>query len=191
VQLASRVTLVGQLVDVRTSRPIAGVSMYASLEGGGLPTWIPSDLRNMTDATGHFEIPNIGRGAIAIDGGTHDEGGQQMSPVTVYRTITSSDPAVIDLGQVRAVTTSVHMPSGNPGFDLEASNGVTRVTAVVPDGAADRAGLVVGDVIIAIDGVDVTGPASRAASQLLNGDPGTTVVLDLERGVTSTIVLGP
>ena len=191
VELDSLVTLVGQLVDARTLRPIGGATMYASLEGVGLSTWAPSDRRNTTDASGHFEIPDVARGATLIDGSPSDEGGQRSSPVTVYRTITASDPAVIDLGQVRAITTTIVAPYGSSGFQLEVSDGVARVTTVVPDGVADQAGLVDGDVITSIDGVDVTGAAARSASQLMNGDAGATIVLELERGVTATIVLGP
>ena len=95
----------------------------------------------------------------------------------------------IDLGQVRSIATTVGAPFGNSGFEIAASNGVARVTTVVPDGVADQAGLVVGDVINAIDGVDVTCAASRTAVQLMSGDAGTTIVLELERGVTVTIVL--
>jgi protocatechuate 3,4-dioxygenase beta subunit len=189
VELDSLVTLVGELVDARTLRPIGGATMYASLDGVGLSTWSPFDHRNTTDASGHFEIPAVSRGATVISGSSIDEGGQRSRPVTIYRTITTSDPAVIDLGQIRAITTTISAPSGNSGFEVAASDGAVRVTAVEPGGVADREGLVVGDVITAIDGIDVTGAASRAAGQLMDGDVGTTIVLELERGVTVTIVL--
>ncbi len=56
-----------------------------------------------------------------------------------------------------------------------------RVTAVFPFGTAERAGLVVGDVITSINGTNVLGLSPDEAIALLFGEAGTTVALGISR----------
>ena len=64
-------------------------------------------------------------------------------------------------------------------FDVDVDEGAF-VTEVVPDSAADDAGLLPGDVIIEIDGEEVT-EASAVRDAILDKEPGDTVELKILR----------
>jgi membrane-associated protease RseP (regulator of RpoE activity) len=75
-------------------------------------------------------------------------------------------------------------PSAWPGgihAVLAASERGVRVVEVPPDSPAARAGLLADDVLLAVDGRPVTGMSARAIHELLTGEVGTTVVLQVER----------
>lgn len=61
------------------------------------------------------------------------------------------------------------------------SERAVRVTDVPATGPAARAGLRVGDVIVAIDGKPLAGRSSREVQRLLTGEVGSTVELEIER----------
>jgi carboxyl-terminal processing protease len=56
------------------------------------------------------------------------------------------------------------------------------VSGVVPGSPAQKAGLMRGDVVLAIDGRDTSGLSSDAASAMIRGKAGTTVTLRVQRG---------
>jgi len=66
---------------------------------------------------------------------------------------------------------------------------VAQLATVVPDGAAAAAGVDNGDVVTAVDGVDVTGRNADNAALLLEGPAGASRTVTLARGPTVTIVL--
>ena len=53
------------------------------------------------------------------------------------------------------------------------------VQAVTAGGPAEEAGVVIGDIIIAVDGVSIAGDARTTATELIAGEPGTKVTLTL------------
>lgn len=63
------------------------------------------------------------------------------------------------------------------------------VQSVTPDGPADKAGVVPGDIITAVDGVSVAGEARQEASDRVRGEAGTQVALTLlgEDGATREV----
>ena len=64
-------------------------------------------------------------------------------------------------------------------FDIEVDEGAF-VTEVVPDSAADEAGIEAGDVIVAIDGDEVT-ESSQVRESILDKEPGDTVEITIVR----------
>jgi S1-C subfamily serine protease len=84
------------------------------------------------------------------------------------------------------------VPLGRPLLGLiidDAERGV-RVTGVTPNGPADEAGIISGDLLVAIDGQPLAATDDATATQLLMSrlalvDPGETVALSLERGEQS------
>jgi protocatechuate 3,4-dioxygenase beta subunit len=190
VELEGNVTLVGRAIDARTHEPVAGISVSANLSTTNGSFLLPSDLSNISDANGRFEVPNVQRGSLDIFGRTYDDGVRLYDPVTLHRTVTASDPEVVDLGDVWVVMTTADARA-DAGLTLEVTGEpkLVKVVGVGSDSAAGKAGIVIDDVITAIDGVDVTGDAADEARTLVTGEAGTAIVVTLERGVTVTVVL--
>ena len=70
---------------------------------------------------------------------------------------------------------------GGVGIRLERSEGRLRVDAVITDSPADRAGIDLGDIITAVDGVPVRGRPLSDALERIDGEPGSTVQLRVQR----------
>ena len=77
------------------------------------------------------------------------------------------------------------------GVELVIQNNSVRVVYIMDGGAADKAGLVVGDVITSIDQTDLRGKQLRAAVDSLRGEVGTTVDITVrhENGEVSNLAL--
>ncbi|MGN6108855.1 MAG: PDZ domain-containing protein, partial [Kofleriaceae bacterium] len=113
------------------------------------------------------------------------------------RTIAGTDP-VVDLGELHILKkrTQPGDPIGELGIqfaeqppDTAPDQEQLKVSSIDPAGPAARTDLKVGDVITAIDGVDVTGAHTAQARPLLVAPPGTKIALALQRGATITLVL--
>ncbi|HYZ15572.1 MAG TPA: trypsin-like peptidase domain-containing protein [Candidatus Acidoferrum sp.] len=73
------------------------------------------------------------------------------------------------------------IPRGYLGVHLQPVAGGAIVLAVEPNGPADQGGLIVGDVITAVDGARI-GEVDDVHARLGTGSVGTTIALDLLRG---------
>jgi carboxyl-terminal processing protease len=80
-----------------------------------------------------------------------------------------------------AFVSSVHGSFGGIGVEIgETDERYLKVIAVMPGMPADKAGMLAGDVITAVDGVDIKGKGLEAAPAI-RGEPGTQVVLTVRR----------
>ncbi|HZP56401.1 MAG TPA: S41 family peptidase [Dehalococcoidia bacterium] len=70
---------------------------------------------------------------------------------------------------------------GSVGVGIELAGVPPIVTEVIPGGPADRAGVLLGDRIASVDGVDTSSSGPASAFDLINGNEGTTVHLQLRR----------
>ena len=70
---------------------------------------------------------------------------------------------------------------GGIGITLATSGNTLSVGEVTPDGPAAAAGILAGDVIVAVDGRKTEGMSTSAAVSLIRGQEGTTVVLTMAR----------
>ena len=190
VALEGNVVLTGRAVDARTGKPVAGIQMSATLVHLNTSFMTPADMRDTSDAAGRFEIPNVARGELEISGRTLELDGRMFEAATFHRIVKPSDPDVIDVGDVLIVTSTSNQ-RGDTGLWLDATGdpAAVHVVGVSANSPADRAGIVVGDVITAIDGVDVGGDTAREAPTLVDGDIGKEVKLTLARGETVTVAL--
>ncbi|MBV9719491.1 MAG: S41 family peptidase [Candidatus Eremiobacteraeota bacterium] len=66
-------------------------------------------------------------------------------------------------------------------IEPDAASGCVRVTYVLPSTPAERAGVQVGDIIVAVDSVPTKGVPVDAVSGRLRGKPGTVVAVTLQR----------
>ena len=70
------------------------------------------------------------------------------------------------------------------GVELVSEETGLRVVGVVPQGPAERAGVKLKDLIVHIDGESTVGATGEQASEGLRGEPGTNVLLGIQRGTT-------
>ncbi len=67
------------------------------------------------------------------------------------------------------------------GIELTEFGGQVRITQVFDGGSAEEAGLLAGDVIASVDGESVRGESLPEVSERVRGEPGTSVLLEIER----------
>ena len=71
------------------------------------------------------------------------------------------------------------------GVSIQSINDNITVVSVFKGSPAERAGIRSGDIIIAVDGVDILGKSPQDVSSLLRGDPGTQVAVTIFRPSTA------
>jgi hypothetical protein len=190
VDLEPRITVVGRLVDARSRKPVVNASIGVVGETGAMGEVMMTNTY-ITDGDGRFEVRHVPRGTVTVSPNLPDN---TMQATATRYAIPHDGPAgeTVDLGELRVVP--MLMVRGNPGFSLSIADvpgAAAIVISVDVDGPAARAGVVVGDVVTAIDGIDVTGNHGGEAPLLLVGAPGATIEVTLARAVTAAIVLGP
>ena len=67
------------------------------------------------------------------------------------------------------------------GLSIETYNGKCRVVAPIPGTPAEKSGILSGDIIIKIDGVDVASKTLNDTANMMRGEEGTKVTLTIER----------
>ena len=98
--------------------------------------------------------------------------------------------ALLSPAQHREFMGSVRGASGGIGATVHPSAEGVVVGEVLPDSAAEAAGLAAGDVILAIDGIATAGLTAERTVELARGEVGTTVVLSVRPaggGATRTV----
>ncbi len=111
------------------------------------------------------ENPQLLEGAIDVAVGTLDKYSDYMTRAELEAFVNAVERAYVGIG----VTI------------LQVADGV-EILEVNPDGGANDAGLMVGDVIIAVDGKSISGMETADVSSMVQGDAGTTVLLTVRRG---------
>lgn len=85
-------------------------------------------------------------------------------------------------GPLNGELSTAFLPSGGLGAMIEAEPRGARLVSLMPGHAADKAGLLLGDRIISIDGVSTHGHDAYWMISHLRGKIGTSVLLEVERG---------
>ena len=168
----------GRVIDRADRRPLAGARVSA--EGrAGIAEEVPLGGQGFTDADGRFElrgVPPRRLALLATAAGHHGRvvsgldatGGRDLGPVEIDLAPTRpGEPPRIELVGIGAVVTMRDQ-------ELVLGN-------VLPDGGAARAGLVSGDVVLAVDGRPVRELGLEEAALALRGAEGAPVVLRVRR----------
>jgi protocatechuate 3,4-dioxygenase beta subunit len=199
IMLDELVTLTGRVVDLVTKQPVPGIRMSASLgKRGGRFTFggESDDSPSISDNDGKFMLEDSPRGAITIRGFAKDWGESDYGWIMVLRDITGS--GTIDLGDLTIAKKRVKDgdPTGDLGVrwaenprDIELDKRILKISYIDPQGPAAKTELKVGDIVISVDGVDVTGVNFANGWTLMRAPPGTKLELGLQRGVKVPIVL--
>jgi carboxyl-terminal processing protease len=80
-----------------------------------------------------------------------------------------------------ATLRAARLGTGGIGLDLSPEGASARITRLVPDGPAWRAGLALGDRVLAIDGAPTRGRTAEDLAEALAGEVGTAVALTVSR----------
>jgi hypothetical protein len=196
VELDSLVTVTGRVVELGTQNPVPGIRMNAALvTGGGFTMGRGNDDESVTDEAGRFKIVNAPRGRLQLTGFAKDF---RDSPYSYLSAIRDATGDTVDVGDVPITKRRVKLgeasgelgvnfadqPEGTPPDKRE-----LKVSYIDPRGAAAKTDLKVGDVIVSVDGVDITGGNATHAGSLMRAPPGTKLALGLARGATVTVTL--
>ncbi|HEY1813834.1 MAG TPA: PDZ domain-containing protein [Kofleriaceae bacterium] len=196
IQVDSRVALTGRLVNFGTTTPVAGMLMYARL-GTELASG-PSQLARGTvsDAAGRFTIKNAPTGLLEVSGFPRDPFGSNYASVRTVLRVDGS--GTIDVGDVGVLRNRIKCD------DVEGYLGIRwaeqppntppeqwryEVSWIDPNGGAVNTGLEVGDVVTAIDGIDISGVNHARSFALMRAPSGTKLALGLARAATVTVTL--
>jgi membrane-associated protease RseP (regulator of RpoE activity) len=155
---------------------------------------------NVTDDAGRFTVDNAPAGRVRMMIVPRDFGDETYGWTNTYGAI-PIDVDSYDLGDLYVVRSRKKRSAedGDLGFkleerppDVEPEEHPRRVAFVRPGGPAETAGLKVGDVIISVDGHDITAVESYSIyTALTNVGPGTTIELGLDAGGTRSLTASP
>jgi hypothetical protein len=179
VTLTSRgiATIAGTVVDWKTHEPIAGALCDAPMprDGSNVGTiYITPDMDVVSDAAGHFTVSGSA-GDILV--ACHADGIMGNAFVTVPPDRTTE--VVVKLVRP-AVAGSIDAHFGMLGRTFE---------LIEAKGAAAKAGLQIGDQVMAVDGASVTDLDSPSTMRVITQRPvGTTAALTIQRGAATRTI---
>jgi RNA polymerase sigma factor (sigma-70 family) len=164
-------TIRGIARDFRTHAPVSGQRCESFARSGDAmgTIYAAPDVGALTDERGAFQLISP---AGEIEVGCFSPGYQSARVLVV-----PSDRTI----DIDVFSVAITQESGT--IDAELAFASNRVTDVTTGGAADRAGLAVGDEIIAVDGLSVVDLAAGTAMLVITQrPPGTTAQLTILRG---------
>ncbi len=179
VTLTSRglATVAGTVIDWKTHAPLAGAMCHTPIPCVGhdfAAIYVDPDQMAVSDAAGHFTVSGSA-GAVLVACTAEGVRGNTFTTLQPDRT---TDVIVRVVKPAPAGSIDAHFEGRASTFDL-----------IEPNGAAAKAGLQVGDQVIAVDGASVTDIDGHSAMQVITQrPPGTTAALTVLRaGATRTI----
>ncbi|MCE9578633.1 MAG: carboxypeptidase regulatory-like domain-containing protein [Deltaproteobacteria bacterium] len=202
LSLERMVTVRGHLVELGATTPVAEMLVSISAVSGDESfTFDPNsdpERKNISDATGAFEVPRAPVGRAMVTAMPLD---WEHSPYGFVRkvVVVAAGTDVVDVGAIELARrrVSARDRGGDLGFafveappETEPDQVVLKVSHIDAGGPASASGLAVGDVVVAVDGIDVRGDRNYLAGTLLEVPTGTTLKLGLARGATVAIVAG-
>ncbi len=199
--LQARITLKGRFIALDDRSPIPGMIVVARprKSRGSFSIDPDGDKKNITDADGRFEIARAPTGDLFLIAFPLNRGDSKFPFARITRTARGGSPT-FDLGDIKLprLRMSLRSRGGDLGYeiaevgaDVEEFDRKWEISLVRPDGPAASSGLVAGDVLISVEGHDVTGPNRHMYSALVRVPEGTKVTLGLERDASVEIIAGP
>lgn len=177
-------TLTGTVVDADTKAPLGAAKVLAEGRVGGGTSAQPVESVAITDDAGRFELRGLAPGARSVIAHAFDHHSRIVSGLQVTDGAVLG-PITIELSPVREGERPTLELAGI-GAALGAVDDGLQVQKVFDGSGAQEAGLVVGDVITAVDGASVLDTGFEGAIQRIRGPVDTTVVLRVRRGDGAT-----
>lgn len=203
LKLTPRVDVSGTVVDLETGAPIPNMSVSISPLKGQM-TFSFSDAgakENVTDDAGKFTVRGAPAGPVRImvmGRSFMAESGNDYGWTRIRGSI-PADQKTFELPPLRLVPKRLkgRERAGDLGFSLkdvapedEPEDTPLQVAVIRPGGPAAKTELKLGDVIVEVDGKDVTGDNRYLYGSLARVKEGESVTIGLEDGRTVTIVAG-
>jgi PDZ domain/Carboxypeptidase regulatory-like domain len=170
LSLEASVTVQGVVRDAESQLPLSGVEIVAV---SGADT-SPFRVAVQTDRRGAFVLPPTPRSARLL---THH-------PAYLPQARGAAEGGRWDVALARAPHDVSSLPATQfegVGMVLDGRSGVVRVAQVNEGGPAERAGVAVGDAVVAVDGTPTAGVPLEQTVGRIRGPAGTPVVLEVER----------
>ncbi|HEY4181644.1 MAG TPA: sigma-70 family RNA polymerase sigma factor [Kofleriaceae bacterium] len=172
-------TLRGSVIDAETKQPLPYARVMREMGGGGASAQ-PANAGTVTRDDGTFELTGLRPGPVSIT----IAGGEYHPKIEAGMTAVDGGelgPLVVALTKLKDGETPTTELVGI-GVQLTADNDSLVATQVFPGSGALAAGMVVGDHIVALDGVLVTELGMEDSIAHIRGTPGTTIVVSVKRG---------
>ena len=201
IMLAGLGTVRGRVVALDDGAPVPGMSMLARQPGAMPEPRSDGDRQYVSDADGRFELDRVPAGKVFLMGLPIDADTRSQFSILFGWPVTVRPGELVVLPELRVARLRLadnYSAGGDLGFRLEQRevgaddpwDPTLKVAFVRPDGPAARAGLRVGDQIVAIDGHDVRGDDAYLYPMLVRVPEGTRIALDVARGATISIIAG-
>ncbi|MBL9015944.1 MAG: sigma-70 family RNA polymerase sigma factor [Myxococcales bacterium] len=169
----------GKVVSAEGGGPIPYARIMREARGGGASA-LPANAGTVTREDGTFELTGIPPGPVSITIGA----GNHHPKIEAGMTAVDGGelgPIVIPLAKIKEGEKPTLELVGI-GTKLAADGDALRVDGVFPGSGAEAAGIVVGDRLIAVDGLPVTQLGLDGAVSKIRGTVGTTVAVTVRRG---------
>ena len=190
VELAAEGIVEGEVVDTRGA-PVAG----ARIAKDSAPTWlvvgVAAEGTAVADSRGLFSLRQLAEGTVTLEAYAPDLGRARVEGVRVTSGRTTSGVRIVLGGRPESEPHDrAPEASGNVAITLSdmTPTGQIEVTAVAPGSEAERAGVMPGDVLVAVDDTQVHTVAD--ARERLAGPLADDVIVKLrraERDLTVTV----
>ncbi|HEY5921624.1 MAG TPA: sigma-70 family RNA polymerase sigma factor [Kofleriaceae bacterium] len=179
ITLGAGATLAGIVVDAETGEPLKWARVMREGAGGGASA-VPANAGTVTRSDGTFELTGIPPGPFTfsigagnyhpkLEGGLVATEGGTLGPMRIgLRKLAEGEQPKIELVGI--------------GVQLAGEGDALKVNLVVPDGGAAAAGIVAGDLLVAVDGIAVTTLGIDGAVARIRGVAGTKVAVTIKRG---------
>lgn len=168
-------TLTGKVIDADSKKPLENAKVSVENSFGGGPGAAAVSATVVTDANGDFTLAGVplGRSSVTVAAFAHHRkivGGFTMTEGAKV------GPITIELAATKPGETP-KLELAGLGIVLRAGNDGLVVQRLIDGGGGKEAGLVVGDVIIAVEGERVAAVGMSRAIQRIRGPVNTTVAI--------------
>jgi hypothetical protein len=155
------VTVEGRVVEVESGAPLPGMEVRIRVAG-------MTELRGETDAQGAFRIASV----PVVSGTLATVTAPERTHVPQSFDLPPGRDGRVDVGTIRVLKFDPSKPNrGRIGLNFGERDGKMVINDVLPETAAARAGVRVGDVLISVDGHGLIADRAAATAALRPRDP--------------------
>jgi hypothetical protein len=170
--------LVGRVIEA-AGGPLAGARVSVENAFGDVSVATPIVASALTDERGDFELSGIPTGARSVMVAAYKHHIRILSGMSFVDGATVG-PVTVDLAPT-AEGEEPRVELAGLGAVLVVDGDGLRIDKIIAGGGAEAAGLVPGDVVLAVDGKPVSALGFDGAVQVIRGPVGTTVRLQVRR----------